>query len=95
MSEEQQLVYAKDGSRYDVNSFTDEAKISFAYLVEINQEIIMLTKRIAILRAASVTLRQKVDDQLTGNMFIIDDRVVNAPDTLTPSGTLVSDTPIS
>jgi len=85
VSEEQQLVYAKDGSRYDVNSFTDEAKISFAYLVEINQEIIMLTKRIAILRAASVTLSQKVDDQLTNSMFIIDDRVVNDPDTTTDS----------
>jgi len=85
VSEEQQLVYAKDGSRYDVNSFTDEAKISFAYLVEINQEIIMLTKRIAILRAASVTLSQKVDDQLTNSMFIIDDRVVNEPDTTTDS----------
>ena len=55
----------------------------------------MLTKRIAILRAASVTLSQKIDDQLTGSMFIIDDRVVNESDTLTPSGTLVSDTPIS
>ena len=95
MSEEQQLIYAKDDSRYDVNSFTDEAKMAFAYLVEINQEINMMTKRIAILRAASVTLSQKIDDQLTGSMFIIDDRVVNAPDTLAPSGTLVSDTPIS
>ena len=89
MSEEQQLIYAKDDSRYNVNSFTDEAKMAFAYLVEINQEINMMTKRIAILRAASITLSQVVDDQLTSNML------VDEPDTLAPSGTLVSDTPIS
>jgi len=89
VSEEQQLIYAKDDSRYNVNSFTDEAKMAFAYLVEINQEINMMTKRIAILRAASVTLSQVVDDQLTSNMLVAE------PDTLAPSGTLVSDTPIS
>mgnify|MGYP003136101943 CR=1 FL=1 len=95
MSEEQQLIYVKDDSRYNVNSFTDEAKMAFAYLVEINQEINMMTKRIAILRAAAITLSQVVDDQLTSNMLIANDKIVDESDTLAPSGTLVSDTPIS
>ena len=32
-----------------------------------------LTKRITILQAASVTLGQKIDDQLTSDMVISDD----------------------
>mgnify|MGYP003147140729 CR=1 FL=1 len=71
MSEEKkQVIYAKDDSKYNVNNFTDEAKISFTYLVEINQEVMTLTKRITILQAAFVTLSQKIDDQLTSNMVI-------------------------
>jgi len=68
--EKKQVIYAKDDSKYNVNNFTDEAKISFTYLVEINQEVMTLTKRITILQAAFVTLSQKIDDQLTSNMVI-------------------------
>ena len=74
MSEEKkQVIYAKNNSKYNVNNFTDEAKISYAYIIEINQEIMALTKRITILQAASVTLGQKIDDQLTSDMVISDD----------------------
>jgi hypothetical protein len=68
--EKKQVIYAKDDSKYNVNDFTDEAKISFTYLIEINQEVMALTKRITILQAASVTLSQKINDQLTSNMVI-------------------------
>ena len=78
MSEEKkQVIYAKDDSKYNVNNFTDEAKISFTYLIEINQEVMALTKRITILQAASVTLSQKIDDQLTSNMVIKNAEAVN------------------
>ena len=78
MSEEKkQVIYAKDNSKYNVNNFTDEAKLSFTYLIEINQEVMALTKRITILQAASVTLSQKIDDQLTSNMVIENAEAVN------------------
>ena len=78
MSEEKkQVIYAKDDSKYNVNNFTDEAKISFTYLIEINQEVMALTKRITILQAASVTLSQKIDDQLTSDMVIKNAEAVN------------------
>ena len=78
MSEEKkQVIYAKDDSKYNVNNFTDEAKISFTYLIEINQEVMALTKRITILQAASVTLGQKIDDQLTSTMIIENAEAVN------------------
>ena len=78
MSEEKkQVIYAKDDSKYNVNNFTDEAKLSFTYLIEINQEVMALTKRITILQAASVTLSQKIDDQLTSNMVIKNAEAVN------------------
>ena len=78
MSEEKkQVIYAKDNSKYNVNNFTDEAKLSFTYLIEINQEVMALTKRITILQAASVTLSQKIDDQLTSNMVIKNAEAVN------------------
>ena len=78
MSEEKkQVIYAKDNSKYNVNNFTDEAKLSFTYLIEINQEVMALTKRITILQAASVTLSQKIDDQLTSDMVIKNAEAVN------------------
>ena len=78
MSEEKkQVIYAKDNSKYNVNNFTDEAKLSFTYLIEINQEVMALTKRITILQAASVTLSQKIDDQLASNMVIKNAEAVN------------------
>ena len=78
MSEEKkQVIYAKDDSKYNVNNFNDEAKLSFTYLIEINQEVMALTKRITILQAASVTLSQKIDDQLTSNMVIKNAEAVN------------------
>ena len=78
MSEEKkQVIYAKDDSKYNVNNFTDEAKLSFTYLIEINQEVMALTKRITILQAASVTLSQKIDDQLASNMVIKNAEAVN------------------
>lgn len=78
MSEEKkQVIYAKDDSKYNVNDFTDEAKISFTYLIEINQEVMALTKRITILQAASITISQKIDDQLTSNMIIENAEAVN------------------
>jgi hypothetical protein len=75
--EKKQVIYAKDDSKYNVNNFTDEAKLSFTYLIEINQEVMALTKRITILQAASVTLSRKIDDQLTSNMIIKNAEAVN------------------
>ena len=81
MSEEKkQVIYVNKGSKYNVNNFTDEAKLSFTYLIEINQEVMTLTKRITILQAASVTLSQKIDEQLSDTDIIDDEAASNLAD---------------
>jgi len=61
--------YTVDDRQYQVNRFTDEGKVAFNYLLEIGQEIKMLQKKVDILQAAGLTLRSKVEDQLTEEML--------------------------
>ena len=77
MSEEQpQVIYVNKDSKYNVNNFTHDAKLAYSYLVEINQEVMTLTKRITILQAASVTLNKKIEEQLS-DTDIIDDEAAS------------------
>ena len=70
MSEpEKKLIFENEGSRYDVSKFTDEGKILFRYLIETNQEINTLKKRIDILQAANITLNSKIKEQFTNDML--------------------------
>jgi|TARA_R110001583_G_C5442872_1_gene390036 hypothetical protein len=61
--------YTVDDRQYQVNRFTDEGKVAFNYLLEIGQEIKMLQRKVDILQAAGLTLRSKVEDQLTEEML--------------------------
>ena len=60
--------YTVDDKQYQVDKFTDEGKLVFNYLVEIQQEINIFQKKIEILKAASITLNNKLNETLTDSM---------------------------
>jgi hypothetical protein len=61
--------YTVDDRQYQVNKFSVEGKVAFSYLVDTQQEINILQKKIDILKAASITLNTKVDEQLDDSML--------------------------
>jgi|TARA_R100000656_G_scaffold31739_5_gene27643 hypothetical protein len=79
------VLYTLDGDQYSVNSFSDEAKLAFACLVDANREVNSLLKKKTILQAASVSLSQKINEQLTDGMLVNagDSNTTKEPDTLT------------
>jgi hypothetical protein len=79
------VIYTLDGDQYSVNSFSDEAKMAFACLVDANQEVQSLLKKQTILQAASISLSQKINGQLTDNMLVNvgDSNTIEELDTLT------------
>jgi len=62
------VAYVLDDVSYEASKFTDEGKIVFARLVEVQQDIQSLTRKIEILQAAAITLNVRVKDQLTEDM---------------------------
>ena len=71
MSEEdKKIIYENEGSQYEVSKFTDEGKTFFRYLIETNQEIMSMKKRIDILQAASITLNSRIKEQLADDMLL-------------------------
>ena len=79
------VIYPLDGDQYSGNSFSDEAKMAFACLVDANQEVQSLLKKQTILQAASISLSQKINGQLTDNMLVNvgDSNTIEELDTLT------------
>lgn len=62
------VAYVLDDVSYEASKFTDEGKILFARLVEVQKDIQNLTRKIEILQAAAITLNVKIKDQLTEDM---------------------------
>jgi len=62
------VAYVLDDVSYEANKFTDEGKIVFARLVEVQKDIQSLTRKIEILQAAAITLNVRLKDQLTEDM---------------------------
>ena len=62
------VAYVLDDVSYEVSKFTDEGKIVFARLVEVQKDIQSLTRKIEILQAAAITLNVRLKDQLTEDM---------------------------
>jgi hypothetical protein len=56
--------YKNDEGTYDVEMLSDDAKITFNYLVEIQQEIDSLTKRINVLLGAQQSFTTVMNDNL-------------------------------
>jgi len=68
--EDKKIIYENEGSQYEVSKFTDEGKTFFRYLIETNQEIVTMKKRIDILQAASITLNSRIKEQLVDDMLL-------------------------
>ena len=64
-----QPTYTVEDRQYQVNKFSVEGKVAFSYLVDTQQEINILQKKIDILKAALITLNTKVDEQLDDSML--------------------------
>lgn len=62
------VAYVLDDVSYEASKFTDEGKIVFARLVEVQKDIQNLTRKIEILQAAAITLNVRLKDQLTEDM---------------------------
>jgi len=68
--EDKKIIYENEGSQYEVSKFTDEGKTFFRYLIETNQEVVTMKKRIDILQAASITLNSRIKEQLADDMLL-------------------------
>jgi len=68
--QDKKIIYENEGSQYEVSKFSDEGKTFFRYLIETNQEIVTMKKRIDILQAASITLNSKIKEQLVDDMLL-------------------------
>ena len=58
------FAYKNDEGTYDVEMLNDDAKITFNYLVEIQQEIDSLTKRINVLLGAKQSFTTVMNDNI-------------------------------
>ena len=80
-----QPTYTVEDRQYQVNKFSVEGKVAFSYLVDTQQEINILQKKIDILKAAPITLNTKVDEQLDDSMLTMPVPYTNLTVPTTPS----------
>ena len=62
--------YRTDEGLYDVEKLSDEAKVSFQYLAEVETEIQTLGKRADVLRAAAQTFHSVIRGALTNDALV-------------------------
>tara|TARA_R100000149_G_C5878227_1_gene142427 strand:- start:3214 stop:3444 length:231 start_codon:yes stop_codon:yes gene_type:complete len=62
--------YKTDEGLYDVEQLSDEAKVSFQYLAEVEAEIQTLGKRSDVLRAAAQTFHSVIQGSLTNDALV-------------------------
>jgi len=65
--------YKTDDGLYDVEKLSDEAKISFQYLAEVEAELQTLGKRSDVLRAAAQTFHTAIQSALTDDALIAEE----------------------
>ena len=58
------FTYKNDDGLYDVEMLSEEAKVTFNYLVEIEQELSSLNKRASVLMAAELTFTTTMNNNL-------------------------------
>lgn len=62
--------YKTDEGLYDVEKLSNEAKVSFQYLAEVEAELQTLGKRADVLRAAAQTFHSAVQGALTNEALV-------------------------
>lgn len=70
MNQETISTYEHDGTKYDASKFNDEGKTFFNYMVEVNNEVNSLKRRMDILNAASINLSSNLKKLLTDDMLV-------------------------
>lgn len=65
-----QWTYKTDEGVYDVQLLSDEAKIAFSYLAEIEAELTTLGKRADVLRAAASMYHGTIQEALTNDALV-------------------------
>jgi hypothetical protein len=73
MSEEENkpsFVYTNESGAYDVTQLPDEAKQSFQLLVEVNNEVNGLNRRLSVLQAAGLHLNAVMQDNLDDEALV-------------------------
>ena len=76
MSEEEtkpSVIYTNESGAYDVQQLSDEAKQAFQLLLEINNEVNGLNRRLSVLQAAGLHLNTVMQDNLDETALIISD----------------------
>ena len=68
MNGDKRITYTVEDKVYDPNLFTDEGQGVFKQVVELNAEMEILHKKIAVLQAASITFNNKIKSTLTPEM---------------------------
>ena len=76
MSEEEtkpSFVYGTEDKTYDVTQLPDEAKQAFQLLVEVNNEVNGLNRRLSVLQAAGLHLNTVMQDNLDDDALVATD----------------------
>lgn len=76
MSEEETIPsvrYSNESGTYDVQQLSDEAKQTFQLLLEVNNEVNGLNRRLSVLQAAGLHLNAVMQNNLDNTALIISD----------------------
>ena len=65
--------YKTDTGVYDVEQLSEEAKVSFQYLAEVEAELQTLGKRSDVLRAAAQTFKSVIEGALTDDALVAEE----------------------
>ena len=67
---QQTVTFTVDDKTYDVNKFTNEAKIAVVRISRLNAEINALTEQTEDKKAAAVTYKSVIDGQLSDDILV-------------------------
>tara|TARA_R110001632_G_scaffold10304_4_gene38364 strand:- start:392 stop:619 length:228 start_codon:yes stop_codon:yes gene_type:complete len=67
-----------DGKTYDLNELSDECQLACSLLQEVQQEVVLQSRKLDIYRASSVTLTQKVKELVSEDALV--DEVASTED---------------
>jgi hypothetical protein len=59
-----------DGKTYDLNELSDECQLACSLLQEVQQEVVLQSRKLDIYRASSVTLTQKVKELVSEDALV-------------------------
>jgi uncharacterized membrane protein (DUF2068 family) len=67
------VIYTNESGTYDVQQLSDEAKQAFQLLLEVNNEVNGLNRRLSVLQAAGLHLNMVMQEHLDESALIIND----------------------